>query len=138
MVVESFPGTPRYPNGRHNFPKFVHERDKNKKPSRWPFTTTLRSLLASRGQFTYVDHGTPWSTVGRNLRVSVWRDFLHNNYAGEASFSDGTIHIQSYESFRADMRSHFAINGSQLHFDRINLDTEGARSVVGGDLDMAP
>lgn len=135
MVVETFPGTPQYPNGRHNFPKLVHERKEPAGPKR--FTTTLRSVLASRGQFTYLDHGTPWSTVGRNLRVSVWRDFLHNNYAGEASFSDGTIHIQSYESFRADMRSHFAINGSQLHFDRINLETEGASSVLDGDIDLA-
>ena len=131
MVVESFT------NGRHNFPKFVHERTEPKKPGLWPFTTTLRYVIASRGQFTYVDHGTPWSTVGRNLRVQVWRDFIKGNYAGEASFSNGTIHIQSYESFRATMQSHFAINGSQLHFNRIDLETDGATSVMDGDIDMA-
>ncbi len=131
MVVESFP------NGRHNFPKFVHERKEPRKPGLWPFTTTLRYVLASRGQFTYVDHGTPWSTVGRNLRVQVWRDFIKGNYGGEAAFSDGTIHIQSYESFGAGMQSHFAINGSQLHFNRIDLQTNGATSVMDGDIDLA-
>ena len=32
---------------------------KRPKTKRW-FTTTLRQVLASRGQLTYVDHGTPW------------------------------------------------------------------------------
>src|SRR5215510_2447529 len=50
MVVESFD------NGRHNFPRFTRE-SKSKGPSR--FTTTLSSVVASRGQFTYDDHGTP-------------------------------------------------------------------------------
>ena len=137
MVVETFPSSPEFPNGRHNFPRFFPERKEPKKPSRWPFTTTVLSVLASRGQFTYLDHGTPWSTVGRNLRVSVWRDFVKNNYGGTASFSDGTIRIQSYESFRAAMRSHFAINGSRLHFDRIDLETDGASSRLDGDIDLA-
>ena len=137
MVVETFPGSEKYPNGRHNFPKFVHTRTEPKKPSRWPITTTLRYVIAQRGSFTYLDHGTPWSTVGRNLRVQVWRNVLHNNYGGEASFSDGTIHIQAYESFRASMQSYFAINGSQLHFSRINLQTDGATSELDGDIDLA-
>jgi hypothetical protein len=136
MVIETFPNSDKYPNGRHNFPKFVHERKEPRQPGRWPFTTTLRYLIADRGSFTYLDHGTPWSTVGRNLRVQVWRDFLNNNYGGEASFSDGTIHIQSYESFRASMQSRFAIAGPQLHFSRIDLQTEGATSTMDGDIDL--
>ena len=57
MTVETFP------NGRHSFPKIMPERKEPRGPSR--FTTTVRSVLASRGQFTYQDHGTPWSTVAR-------------------------------------------------------------------------
>ena len=40
MVVETFPSSPEFPNGRHNFPRFFPERKEPKKPSRWPFTTT--------------------------------------------------------------------------------------------------
>ena len=48
MVVESWPG------GRHSFPK-VTPKNPRKGPS--TFTTTLRYVLATRGQFTYDDHG---------------------------------------------------------------------------------
>ncbi len=83
----------------------------NRGPSR--FTTTLRSVTASRGQFTYDDHATPWTTVARNLNVSLYRSFATNDYRGRASFSNGTITIQSYEPFRADMQSRFRLDGSQ-------------------------
>ena len=66
MVVETFP------NGRHNFPKVMPERKSPRGPSR--FTTTVRSVHAARGQFTYQDHGTPWSTVGRNLDVTLYQE----------------------------------------------------------------
>ena len=68
MVVETWPSSPGFPNGRHNFPKFTRE-SKSTGPKR--FTTTLRSMLASRGSFTYQDHGTPWGTVG--ARISAYR-----------------------------------------------------------------
>src|SRR5262249_56701857 len=89
MVVES------WENGRHNFPKLTRE-SKNKGPSR--FTTTLSSVVASRGQFTYDDHGAPWSTVARNLNVQVYHPL--NEYIRVASFSNGTVRILSYDPFR--------------------------------------
>jgi translocation and assembly module TamB len=126
MIVETFP------NGRHNFPRFTRER-RSQGPRR--FTTTLKRVLASRGEFIYNDHGTPWSTVARNLTVSIDRGV--NDYRGRASFSNGTIRIQAYEPFRADMQARFSIDGSKIHFDRIDLQSDGARSTMDGDLDMA-
>ena len=61
MYVETLP------DGRHNFPRFTRERRRPR--SEW--TTTLQYVRASRGEFTYQDHGTPWGIVTRNLDVTV-------------------------------------------------------------------
>src|SRR5207253_8639659 len=63
MYVETFPSSDEFPNGRHNFPRFT--RGGPRGPSRW--TTTLQYVRAHRGVLTYEDHGTPWSTIARNL-----------------------------------------------------------------------
>jgi len=84
MLVETFP------NNRHNFPRFTRTRSSTG-PRR--FTTTLKSMSATRGEFVYEDHTTPWSTVARNLNVSLFRSFALNDYRGTASFSNGTIRI---------------------------------------------
>ena len=128
MLVETFP------NNRHNFPKFTRDRQ-NRGPSR--FTTTLKAMTAHRGEFVYDDHSTPWMTVARNLTVSLYRSFATNDYRGNASFSNGTIKIQTYEPFRADMRSRFKLDGSKVRFDRIDLATDGAQSIVDGVVDLA-
>ena len=127
MLVET------YPNNTHNFPKFTRPR-KDRGPSR--FTTTLKAVTAHRGEFIYDDHSTPWSTVARQLSVSLYRSFATNDYRGNASFSNGTIKIQAYEPFRADMRSRFRLDGSKVRFDRIDLHTDGARSIVDGVVDL--
>ena len=62
MVVESWPG------GRHSFPKVM---PKNRRTGPSPFTTTMRYVLATRGQFIYDDHATPWSSVARNLTAAA-------------------------------------------------------------------
>ncbi len=126
MVVETFP------NGRHNFPKFTRER-KSTGPKRW--TTTLNYVTAERGEMIYDDHGTPWQTIARNLNVMVLK--AAGTYRGYASFSDGLISIMSYVPMRADMTSMFQIDGGNLHFNRIDLRTDGARSVVTGDVNLA-
>jgi hypothetical protein len=125
MLVETFP------NGRHNFPRLT--RDGPRGQSRW--TTTVELVTATRGEFTYQDHGTPWSTVARNLEVVVRRPA--NEYVGEAKFSNGTVAIQSYVPMRADMTSSFKIEGGKVLFDRIDLITDGARSAVTGHVDLA-
>jgi hypothetical protein len=126
MLVESFP------NGRHSFPRFTRET-RSTGPRRW--TTTLQYVTADRGEFIYDDHATPWSTVARNLNVTVFR--AGSSYRGQASFSDGLVSIMSYLPMRADMTSMFRIDGGNVHFDRIDLRTDGARSVVTGDVNLA-
>jgi hypothetical protein len=133
MLIETWPSSPAFPNGRHNFPKFTRE-SKSTGPKR--FTTTLRSMLASRGTFTYEDHGTPWGVAARDLRISLARGVADTAYLGRASFSDSTITIQRYQPFPARMQSRFTIDGSKLHFSRIDLASEGAQTVLTGDIDM--
>ena len=130
MFVETFPSSPEFPNGRHNFPRFT--RGGPRGPSRW--TTTLQYVRAHRGEFTYEDHGTPWSTVARNLEVIVARPA--DQYTGSAKFSNGTVAIQNYVPMRADMTSTFVIEGGKVLFDRLDLLTDGAKSVVTGEVDL--
>jgi hypothetical protein len=125
MYVETFP------NGRHNFPRITREGPRG--PSRW--TTTLRYVRAHGGEFTYEDHGTPWSTVARNLEVIVARPA--NEYRGSARFSQGTVAIQNYVPMRADMKTTFKIEGGKVLLDHIDLVTDGARSSITGTVDLA-
>lgn len=124
MYVEYFP------DGRISFPKLTPRGER--RPSAW--TTTLQYVRAHRGEFTYEDHGTPWSTVARNLDVIVGRPT--EEYRGQASFSNGTIKIQSYEPMRADMDTTFRIVDGRILLNRINLHTDGAESVLSGDVDI--
>ena len=123
MVVE------QWQNGKHSFPRFASG------PSgRQRFTTTLQYVRASGGEFTFEDHATPWSTVARNLDVNVTKVI---GYRGEATFSGGTVAIQNYVPMRADMKAIFRIDGGVVHFDRIDLKTDGASTVATGDADIA-
>jgi hypothetical protein len=131
MVIESFPG------GRHSFPRVTGPpKDPNRPKGPKRFTTTLRTLLASRGQVTYIDHGTPWSIVAPDMRVRLFRRDAQNDYGGTASFDGATIAIQTYEPFSAAMQSRFSMKAPDLHFDRIDLQTDGAASILDGDLQM--
>ncbi len=134
MVVETWPSSPEFPRGRHNFPKFTRD-SKSNGPKR--FTTTVRSVLASRGAFTYDDHGTPWGIASRGLRVSVTSGIADRVYRGAASFTDSIITIQKYEPFHANMRSRFAVEGSHLQFSGIDLVSDGARSQLVGTIDFS-
>lgn len=134
MVVETWPSSPAFPRGRHNFPKFTRE-SKSNGPKR--FTTTVRSVLASRGTFAYEDHGTPWDIRANGLRVLVTRGIADRVYRGAASFADSIVAIQKYERFHAKMRSRFTLEGSQLQFSGIDLVSDGARSQLTGSIDFA-
>ncbi len=97
------------------------------------FTTTLYYLHAYRGQFTYIDH-TTWTTVARNLDIYV----RHNTgeYLGTASITNGTVKIKDYLPMRADMRVTFKLDGSLLRLPEIVLDTDGAHSLVTGEVNF--
>ena len=124
MVVESFP------NGRHSFPKFTPERSARGSPSR--FTTTLADGAWRRaGQFTYDDHGTPWSTVARNLNVTLYRSRRSpTTTAARASFSNGTVRIHVLPAVPAGMQSRFNIDGGQVRTSTGSISTATARRSV--------
>ena len=119
------------PGGKHNFPKFTPDGPRG--PSRW--TTTMQYLRAYRGEFTFEDHGAPWSTVARNLEVIVARP--HMEYRGQAKFSDGTVTIQNFVPMHADLKTAFKIEGGLVTFDTIDLVTDGAHSTLTGSADVA-
>jgi hypothetical protein len=124
MYVETFA------DGRHNFPRFTRT---SRGPSAW--TTTLQYVRAHRGEFTYADHGTPWSVVTRNLDVTVAKPT--SEYRGQARFSNGTVTIQNYVPMRADMSTNFHIAGGKVLLDQIDLVTDGAKSALTGEVDFS-
>jgi hypothetical protein len=116
----------------HNFPRFNHDDGKPPGPRR--VTTTLRYLRASRGEFTFEDHETPWGVICRNLDVNITN---LPRYHGTATFTGGTVTIQDFVPMWANMKAQFVIDGPRIHLDRIDLDTDGATTVASGDVDMA-
>jgi autotransporter translocation and assembly factor TamB len=123
MLVEKW-------EGRHNFPKFTRDN-----PSQGPrrFTSTLKHLRAHRGQFTYEDHQSPWSIVCPNLDFTLGNV---PNYNGEAVFTGGTVQIQNYKPMWANMRARFVIDGSHVELPRIEFDTDGAKTIARGSVEM--
>ncbi len=97
------------------------------------FATTFQRIQAKNGELTFEDHATPWSVIARNLEINVVKA---PDYRGEANFSGGTIQIQEYEPMSASLRAAFDIEGPYFRFERINLLTDGAETVLTGDLDM--
>jgi hypothetical protein len=127
MYVEQFA------DGRHSFPKFTPDDDgKPKGPKR--FTTTVQVVRCVGGRFSYDDHGAPWSVDAPQLEVRIANT---GEYRGEASFKDGLVRIASFEPMWANMRTRFKIDGGQIRLDRIDLETDGATSVINGNVDAS-
>ncbi len=125
MLVEKW-------NGSHNFPRFTRDDGGPGRPR--PFTVTLRSLRAFRGQFAFEDHETPWSVVCRNLDVGITN---LPNYHGTATFTDGSVAIQDFVPMSAKMKAEFVLDGPRIHLNRIDLASDGASTVASGDVDLA-
>ncbi len=83
---------------------------------------------------TFDDHGTPWSAVARNLEITVTKFGI---YRGEATFHGGTIRIQNYLPMSASMKALFRVDGGVVQFERMDLITDGARSEITGNADIA-
>ncbi|HEX3646334.1 MAG TPA: hypothetical protein VHT95_12055, partial [Vicinamibacterales bacterium] len=124
MLVEKW-------DGAHNFPRFSHDDGQPPGPRR--VTTTLKYLRASRGRFAFEDNETPWSVICPNLDINITN---LPNYHGTATFHDGTVTIQDFVPMWANMKAAFVIDGSSIHLDRIDMDTDGATTVASGDVDM--
>jgi len=125
MLVEKW-------DGAHNFPRFSHDDGKPPGPKR--LTTTLQYLRASRGQFTFEDHETPWGVICPNLDINMGN---LPQYHGTATFHGGTVTIQDFVPMSANMKAQFVIDGGRIHLDRIEMDTDGAATVASGDVDMS-
>ncbi|MGE5359326.1 MAG: hypothetical protein ACM3NQ_09925, partial [Bacteroidales bacterium] len=97
------------------------------------YTVTLEYLHAHRGRFTYIDFST-WRTESPNLDVVVER--REGEYRGRANFSDGRVKIRDYLPFRSDMRCAFKIDGGKVRLNYIDLKTEGAQSMISGEVDF--
>lgn len=125
MAVETFA------DGRHSLPNLTPAR---RPDGRRRLVVTVREVRTERGQFTFVDHGTPWGAVCRNLSVSVVR--TGGEYRGRAAFRGGTVWIQDFVPMGAAMETAFVIRDGSMHLPRIDLVTDGARSTLTGDVDF--
>jgi hypothetical protein len=128
MLVESWAG------GKHNIPKLTPKTERKPGPKR--YTTTVNFVFAYNGQFTYQDHATPWSVVGRNLNFQLVRDLAFQRYSGKAQFTNGTVQIQQYRPMRADMTTRFFLDGPFVRLQHIDLQTDGADTHVNGYVDF--
>src|SRR5262245_39772096 len=124
MLVEKF-------KDGDNFPKFRDPNAAPSGPSR--MTTTMKYLGASRGQFAYEDHETPWSIVAPNLNLTITN---FPDYHGEATFKEGLITIQNYVPMWVNFKGRFTIHGPKVHLDRAEIDTDGAHTVAVGAVDF--
>jgi TamB, inner membrane protein subunit of TAM complex len=125
MLVEKW-------DNRNNFPKFTDDADEQP-PGPKRFTTTLKYLRAWRGQFTFEDHEAPWSVVARDIDINIGN---LPKYHGTATFTGGTVAIQHYVPFWAKMRASFVIDEGRIHLDRVEFDTDGAKTVATGVVDV--
>ena len=119
------------------FPKFTRKSHASQGPSR--FTTTLRSVrgAARRASPTTITarRGAP---SARDLDVTVYRPPIATTYHRPARRSRTAPSRSSrYEPFRADMQSRFTIDNGIVHFDHMDLSSDGSRSAVTGDVDLA-
>jgi len=125
MLVEKW-------DGGDNFPKIPRRQSANNGPSRT--VTTLRDLHARHGQFVYEDHEAPWSIMAPDLDVHIQKGI---QYEGDASFHGGLVSIQQFVPMWANFGAHFVIDGSRLHMTRIDIESDGAKTVAAGDVDLA-
>src|SRR5207249_4684756 len=85
------------------------------------------------GQFTYEDREAPWSIVAPHIDLAIGNQ---PRYHGTVSFTGGTVAIQDNVPFYANMTASYDIDGSRIHLDRIEFDTDGATTVASGDVDL--
>ncbi len=123
MVIEQWAG------GVHSFPKF--NMGGGGGPRR--FVTTMQYVRTRRGTVTFDDHGAPWGAVARNLDVTVTK---FAGYRGEATFHGGTVWIQNYVPMDMSMKAIFSVDGGNVHFEQMVLNTDGAQSLITGDADI--
>ena len=142
MLSESFP------DGSQSFPAFVTRRAEAEAPvepdtstTDMPeedegrrFVATLRYLRTHEGKFVLDDHGSNFSVICSNLDLTITKIL---DYRGHASCSGGTIRISDYAPMWMDMATDFELDGALVHLTRVSLETDGASTVLEGDVDTA-
>ena len=123
MVIEQWAGSV------HSFPKF--NMGGGGGPRR--FVTTMQYVRTHRGTVTFEDHGSSWGAVARNLDITVTK---FAGYRGEATFHGGTVWIQNYVPMDMSMKAIFSVDGGNVHFEQMVLNTDGAQSLITGDADI--
>ncbi len=116
-----------------NFPK---RRKRPPSGSEGPsaYVITVGYLHAWRGQFSYEDHETPWSVLAPNIDLNITK---LAKYHGEARFNGGTVSVQQFVPMWANFRARFVIDESLIRLTRIDIDTDGAKTVASGVVDAA-
>ena len=127
MLVETFP------NGRHNFPKFMPDRKEPRGPSR--FTTTVQDgagvarPVHLRGSRHAVDHRR-----AQPERLAVSQRPPERLPRHRVVLERHASRSSLYEPFtRRHARRGSGSSAARSVFDRIDLVSDGARSVVDGD-----
>ena len=147
MLAESFE------DGRQSFPAFVEqsgddaaamkEGEEEEAPQETApaeedagrrFVTTVQYLHATNGEFVLDDHGANFGVICSNLNLTITKIL---DYRGHASCAAGSILIGDYEPMWMDMAADFELDGAQVHLTRVNVETDGASTVLDGDVDMA-
>lgn len=135
LVLESFP------DGRHTFPDLdgdpvdIDDATAASSPDNSNlFVTTLSYIRAQRGTVIFDDYGSNWSAVTPNFDITVTK---LADYRGQVTFSNGTVQIGTYEPITASVQAEFGINGSDVMFDRLDLETNGTISHLVGKVDIA-
>jgi hypothetical protein len=118
----------------HSVPRLMPRSSGGGRP---PFTTTVRSVYATRGEFVFNDHATPWSVTAPNLSFALVRAENLREYVGRATFTGGTVQIQQFAPMRADMTTRFALDGPRVALRHIDLTTDGSRSHINGFVDFS-
>lgn len=116
-------------DGRSTFPRFGSDQPRG--PSR--LTTTVRTVHAGRGEFTYHDVGA-WTTVASNLDVRVTN--VGGQYRGIASVTAGSVRIKEYVPMRTDMRAEFVIRDGKVVVDTLDLFAGASHTVGSAEVDF--
>jgi autotransporter translocation and assembly factor TamB len=116
-----------------NFPR-RRSREPRPREGKGAATATLRDFRGTRGVFAYEDHEAPWSVVAPNISVSISN---YPDYHGTIGSTGGRVSIQDFVPMWANIKARFAIDGSTLRLDAIDLESDGARSSATGHIDMA-
>ena len=115
----------------HNIPRFTRDN-----PPQGPrrFTTTLKYRARARAASSPTritrrrgaSSAPIWTSRSATCRTTTARRCSHG----------GTVQIQNYKPMWANMRARFVLDGPHVDLDRIEIDTDGAKTVARGSVEL--